>query len=61
MTEPLSTFGVSWTAAGHAGGAVDFNGSGWVTVADHADLDLRSTMTIEAWVKPRSHSRGRPS
>ena len=46
---------MSWTPAGHDGGAVHFNGSGWVTVADHADLDLRSTMTIEAWVKPRSH------
>jgi hypothetical protein len=37
--------------------ALDFNQS-WVTVPDHADLDLGTTWTIEAWIKPRSGGGG---
>lgn len=51
----LSGAGTAWTGAGYRGGAIDFNGSGTVTVADDADLDLRATMTLEAWVRPRNH------
>jgi uncharacterized repeat protein (TIGR03803 family) len=39
--------------AGRFGGALSFDGKGdWVTVKDHADLDLRNEITIEAWVNP---------
>ena len=44
----------TWTTAGHAGGALSFNGtSSWVTVPDSSSLDLTNGMTLEAWVKPR--------
>jgi hypothetical protein len=31
--------------------ALDFNQS-WVTIPDHADLDLGATFTLEAWIRP---------
>ena len=41
------------TTAGKFGSALTFNGSSsWVTVPDSASLDLTSSMTLEAWVKP---------
>jgi hypothetical protein len=43
----------TWSAAGHAGGALSFNGtSTWVTVPDANSLDLTTGMTLEAWVNP---------
>jgi chitodextrinase len=43
----------AWTTAGKYGGALTFNGSSsWVTVNDSPSLDLRTAMTIEAWVRP---------
>ena len=45
--------GASWTAAGHSGGALSFDGSDdWVTVDDADVLDLRDRLTLAAWVKP---------
>src|SRR5262245_56234880 len=52
-----SLSGATWTSAGRFGGALSFNGhSSWVTVADAASLDLRSALTLEAWVKPTAMS-----
>ena len=46
--------GADWTT-GHSGGALDFTAVGdMVSVPDHADLDLSSAFTIEAWIKPRN-------
>jgi concanavalin A-like lectin/glucanase superfamily protein/BACON domain-containing protein len=45
--------GAARTTAGHAGGALTFDGlNDWVTVADAASLDLTTGMTMEAWVYP---------
>jgi hypothetical protein len=42
-------------AAGHAGSALSFDGvNDWVTVPDANSLDLKSAMTLEAWVKPKT-------
>ncbi len=51
----LSAAGATWSTAGRTGGAVSLNGAGWVTVADHSDLDLRASMTVEAWVRPTNN------
>ena len=41
--------------AGKYGSALTFDGvNDWVTVADAADLDLTTGMTLEAWVRPSS-------
>jgi Concanavalin A-like lectin/glucanases superfamily/Domain of unknown function (DUF1929)/Bacterial Ig domain/Kelch motif/Galactose oxidase, central domain len=49
--------GATWTPNGKFGSALSFNGiDAWVTVADAASLDLRSEITIEAWVNPASSS-----
>jgi hypothetical protein len=37
--------------------ALDF-ADAWVTVPDHADLDLTATWTLEAWVKPHNAAGG---
>ncbi len=50
----LSASGATFSPAGHEGGAISLNGSGMVSVPDDGDLDLTSTMTLEAWVKPSS-------
>ena len=45
----------AWTAAGHAGSALTFNGSSsWVAVPDSPDLDLTTGLTLEAWLNPTS-------
>ena len=47
------TTNTTWTTAGRAGGALTFNGSSsWVTVNDSPSLDLRTALTLEAWVRP---------
>jgi hypothetical protein len=48
--------GATWTNTAHSGGkALAFDGvDDRVTVADHADLDLGQTFTIESWIRPRS-------
>ena len=49
--------GPTRTSAGKFGGALSFDGiNDWVTVDDHATLDLTSGMTLEAWVKPSALS-----
>jgi hypothetical protein len=49
--------GATWTPNGRIGGALLFNGtSGRVSVADAADLDLTTGMTLEAWVNPTTLS-----
>jgi hypothetical protein len=41
----------TWSTAGHAGGALSFNGtSSAVTIPDSASLTLSAGMTLEAWV-----------
>lgn len=51
--------GPAWTA-GHTGGGLSFDGSDdLVTVADAASLDLANQMTLEAWVRPASSSKGK--
>ena len=46
-----------WTPNGKYGAALSFDGiNDWVTVADHASLDLTTGMTLEAWVKPGAMS-----
>jgi YD repeat-containing protein len=45
--------GATWSASGRYGGALSFDGvNDLVTIADAADLDLTTAMTIEAWVRP---------
>jgi len=47
--------GATWTAAGRYGAALSFNGTtNWVTIADAAELDLTTAMTLSAWVRPSS-------
>jgi hypothetical protein len=49
--------GATWTTVGRFGSALSFDGtSDWVTVADAADLDLRTALTLEAWVYPTALS-----
>ena len=44
--------GATWTT-GKNGKALSFDGvNDWVTVADAATLDLKTGMTLEAWVRP---------
>jgi hypothetical protein len=48
---------VTWTTAGHNGGALSFDGiDDLVTVADANSLDLTTGMTLEAWVYPTALS-----
>jgi hypothetical protein len=45
--------GAAWTTAGRFGNGLSFDGvNDWVTIADHARLDLTTGMTLEAWVRP---------
>jgi len=46
--------GVSFTSGGYRGGALSAGAGGYVTVADHADLDVTGALTLEARVRPRS-------
>jgi glucose/arabinose dehydrogenase len=51
--------GATWTTAGRSGNALVFDGvNDWVTVADHASLDLTTGMTLAAWVFPTAHGNG---
>jgi glucose/arabinose dehydrogenase len=51
--------GPTWTAAGRNGGALSFDGvNDSVRVNDHNDLDLRTGMTVEAWVRPTALGNG---
>ena len=51
--------GAGWTT-GRFGGGLSFDGiDDWVTVGDHAWLDLTRELTLEAWVKPRGQARRR--
>ena len=52
--------GATWVTTGKFGNALNFNGSSnLVTVADANDLDLTTTMTLEAWVNPNVLSNWR--
>ena len=52
-----SLVGATWTTAGKNGNALSFNGtSNLVSVADAADLDLSTGLTMEAWVRPTTLS-----
>jgi chitodextrinase len=47
--------GASWTSSGRFGGALSFDGANdWVTVLDDPSLDLADSLTLEAWVNPRT-------
>jgi concanavalin A-like lectin/glucanase superfamily protein/VCBS repeat protein len=53
--------GATWTSEGKYGSALDFDGTNdLVTVADANDLDLTSSFTLEAWVRPDNLSAPRP-
>ncbi len=53
----LSGAGATWDANGKYGGALSLNGSsGNVTVPSAASLNLASSYTLEAWVKPTALS-----
>src|SRR4051794_29053183 len=48
----------TWTATGHTGGALSFNGrNASVTIPDSPSLHLSSGYTLEAWVKRSNTSR----
>lgn len=50
-----SVRGATWTSGGKYGGGLRFDGvDDWVTVADRATLDLTSSYTYSAWVKPET-------
>ena len=52
-----SLTGATWTTAGKNGNALSFNGAtSLVSVADAADLDFSTGMTVEAWVRPTALS-----
>ena len=56
---PGTIAGATWTTAGRFGQALTFDGiNDWVTIADAADLDLTSGMTLEAWVYPTALGNG---
>jgi hypothetical protein len=43
----------TWSATGHSGSAVSFNGTNaMVSIPDSNSLDLTTGMTLEAWVRP---------
>jgi hypothetical protein len=45
--------GATWSAQGHTGGALSFDGvNDLVTIADANSLDLTTGMTLEAWARP---------
>jgi glucose/arabinose dehydrogenase len=45
--------GPTWTTAGRNGGGLSFDGvNDSVRIGDHAELDLTTGMTVEAWVRP---------
>ncbi len=53
----LSGTGAAWSASGRHGGAMAFNGSaGRVTVPNSASLNLASSYTLEAWIRPTALS-----
>src|SRR5262249_6037260 len=47
--------GVTWTA-GKLGNAVSFNGAGKISAPDNSTLDLSSSFTLSAWIKPSALS-----
>jgi len=54
-SHPGTLSGPVWSTAGHTGGALSFDGSNdSVRIADHAELDLTTAMTLQAWVRPTS-------
>jgi hypothetical protein len=54
---PGTVSGATWSASGHTGSALNFDGvNDWVTVADSPDLALGGAMTLEAWIYPTVHA-----
>src|SRR4029450_10220378 len=52
---PGTISGATWSTQGRNGGALSFDGvNDLVTVADAPSLDLTTSMTLEAWVRPAS-------
>nr|AHN98026.1 Glucose/sorbosone dehydrogenase [uncultured bacterium lac193] len=57
---PGTISGATWAATGRYGRALSFDGvNDWITIADAAELDLTSGMTLEAWVNPASSGGAR--
>ena len=51
--------GAAWSSSGRFGSALSFNGSSsLVTVPESASLDLKTALTLEAWVKPTAAANG---
>lgn len=42
----------TWTASGRSGGAYDFDGNDYILIDDDNSLDLTTSATFEAWIKP---------
>jgi glucose/arabinose dehydrogenase/PKD repeat protein len=50
---PGTVTGPVFSTDGHSGGALSFDGvNDYVSIADEAELDLTTGMTLEAWVRP---------
>ena len=51
--------GAQWSTSGRFGSALSFNGTNsLVTIPESASLDLKSALTLEAWVKPTAAPSG---
>jgi len=51
--------GATWTRSGHNGPGMQFRGAGQVVrVPASASLDLKSAMTLAAWIKPSKSQQG---
>ncbi len=53
--------GATWASVGKYGSALDFDGvNDLVSITDAPDLDLTSSFTLEAWVRPDTLTASRP-
>jgi RHS repeat-associated protein len=51
--------GASWTTSGKFGNALDFDGvDDSIAVEDHPSIDVSTSMTVSAWVKPHAIGPG---
>jgi hypothetical protein len=48
--------GLSWATAGQYGAGINFTGTGYVSVADSASLDVAGQFSAMAWVRPNNNT-----